>query len=143
MQVIIGSGITGLSYALFANTEDYMIIEKEPEIGGYCRTTKRNGFTWDYSGHFFHFQDKDIRELVLSGLDCSKLKNISKCTKIKYKDLLIDYPFQKNIHQLPKDELIDCLYDLFKAEKHFYSNFQDMLYCKVWQIYCRQVFNTI
>ncbi len=27
----------------------------------------------------------------------------------------IDFPFQKNIHQLPQDEFIDCLYDLYFA----------------------------
>lgn len=55
MDLIIGAGITGLSYAMFKGDNDYIIIEKESEIGGYCRTTKRNGFVWDFSGHFFHF----------------------------------------------------------------------------------------
>lgn len=130
MQIIIGAGITGLSYALFTKSSDYLILEKEPEVGGYCRTTNRNGFIWDYSGHFFHFQNSDIRDLVLSGMDCSALRTVEKCTKIKYKDLLVDYPFQKNIHQLAKEELIECLYDLFFTEKRSYSNFKDMLYCK-------------
>jgi protoporphyrinogen oxidase len=54
-----------------------------------------------------------------------------KCTKIVYKDKLIDFPFQTNIHQLDKDEFIDCLYDLFnKDEKEKYDNFLDMLYGK-------------
>lgn len=54
-----------------------------------------------------------------------------KCTKILYKNKLIDYPFQTNIHQLDKDEFIDCLYDLFnKNEKLEYDNFLDMLYGK-------------
>ena len=57
MDLIIGAGITGLSYAMFKGDNDYIIIEKESEIGGYCRTTKRNGFVWDFSGHFFHFQN--------------------------------------------------------------------------------------
>ena len=54
-----------------------------------------------------------------------------KCTKILYKDTLVDYPFQTNIHQLEKQEFIDCLYDLFnKEEKQQYDNFLDMLYGK-------------
>ena len=56
MDLIIGAGITGLSYAMFKGDNDYIIIEKESEIGGYCRTTKRNGFVWDFSGHFFIFK---------------------------------------------------------------------------------------
>lgn len=34
MDLIIGAGITGLSYAMFKGDNDYIIIEKESEIGG-------------------------------------------------------------------------------------------------------------
>lgn len=129
MDIIIGGGITGLSYALFSEGSDYLILEKEGELGGYCRTTKRNGYIWDYSGHFFHFQDAAIKDLILSGIT-TEIIDIDKHTRIKYKDRLIDYPFQKNIHQLPKQELIDCLYDLFTERDSSYSTFQEMLFYK-------------
>jgi NADH:ubiquinone oxidoreductase subunit 2 (subunit N) len=29
-------------------------------LGGYCKTVKRDGFVWDYSGHFFHFKHPEI-----------------------------------------------------------------------------------
>jgi protoporphyrinogen oxidase len=36
-----------------------------------------------------------------------------------------------NIHELPKEDFIDCLYDLFhRDEKENYSSFEDMLYGK-------------
>ena len=56
MDLIIGAGISGLSYANFIEN-DFFIVEKESEPGGYCKTIKRNGFVWDYSGHFFHFRN--------------------------------------------------------------------------------------
>lgn len=131
MDLIIGAGITGLSYALFSNN-DYRIIEKENEIGGYCRTTKRNGFVWDYSGHFFHFQDPEIMETIMNNMEKpDSIVNVTKNTSIKYKDALVDYPFQKNIHQLPKEEFIDCLVDLFSIDpKADFQTFKEMLYCK-------------
>lgn len=129
MDIIIGGGITGLSYALFSNSSDYLIIEKDKSVGGYCKTTKRNGFVWDYSGHFFHFQDPQIKEIIMSGMT-DETVNVVKHTRIKYGDKLIDYPFQKNIHQLDKEELIDCIYDLFTIPNRSYANFRDMLYCK-------------
>ena len=58
MDLIIGAGISGLSYANFCGHNDYLIIDKDSEIGGYCKTIKQDGFTWDYSGHFFHFQNE-------------------------------------------------------------------------------------
>ena len=51
--LIIGAGITGLSLASFLETDNYLIVDKDSEVGGYCKTTIRNGFVWDYSGHFF------------------------------------------------------------------------------------------
>ena len=59
MDLIVGAGVSGISYANFTKN-DFVILEKELEIGGYCRTIKRNGYVWDYSGHFFHFRDPEI-----------------------------------------------------------------------------------
>ena len=130
MDLIIGAGITGLSYAAFCNHKNYLIVEREREIGGYCRTTVKNGFVWDFSGHFFHFKNKEIKDFVMKNMNKEDIIEIAKSTHIKYKDNLVDYPFQKNIHQLSKEELIECLYDLFVKEEHDYSNFKEMLYAK-------------
>lgn len=131
MDLIIGAGISGLSYAYFCGHEQYKIIDKDLFIGGYCKTTKRNGFVWDYSGHFFHFRNPEVEDLLTSNMSDDDFVEVVKQTFIQYKDVLIDYPFQKNIHQLPKEEFIDCLYDLFN-NKHGgdYSNFKEMLYAK-------------
>lgn len=130
MDLILGAGITGLSYAMFKHSDCYLIIEKETEIGGYCRTTKQNGFVWDYSGHFFHFQDLAIRRLLMADLNPDTIVRVEKCTHIKYKDVLVDFPFQKNIHQLDKDEFIDCLVDLFESGNTDFHTFKEMLYAK-------------
>lgn len=120
--LILGGGVTGLSTASFLNN-DYIILEKNSELGGYCRTTIRDGFIWDYSGHFFHFKNNDIKNYLLQNMDCEILE-INKSTKIYYKNNYIDFPFQYNIHQLPKDEFIDCLCDLSKKEKIDDTNFK-------------------
>lgn len=83
MDLIIGAGISGLSYASFT-THEYLIIEKENEPGGYCRTIKRNGFVWDYSGHFFHFQHPELKKFVCRYIDPVSLLDIEKHTQIYY-----------------------------------------------------------
>src|SRR5262249_13174656 len=59
--VAIGAGVSGLSFANWWRERhpgaDVVILEAEPEPGGYCRTVVDAGFVWDYSGHFFHFKD--------------------------------------------------------------------------------------
>ena len=131
--LIIGAGISGLAFANYCKG-DYLIVEKDSRYGGYCKTTIRNGYVWDYAGHFFHFNTDEIKNQFLKVIPKEEIVYKDKCTKIMYKNRLIDYPFQTNIHQLPKDEFIDCLYDLFnKEEKKNYDNFLDMLYGKFGQ----------
>lgn len=130
MDLIIGAGISGLSYAYFCGHDEYIIIDKDVSIGGYCKTTKRNGFVWDYSGHFFHFRDKELEKLLTADMSENDFVEVAKQTFIRYKDVLIDYPFQRNIYQLPKEEFIDCLYDLFNNDVSEYGNFKEMLYAK-------------
>ena len=128
--LIIGAGISGLTFANYIK-DNYLIIEKENEVGGYCRTIKKGDFIWDYAGHFFHFNTEEFKKKFLSKVSKDDIIYNEKCTKIIYKDKIIDFPFQTNIHELDKEEFIDCLYDLFnKEEKDKYDNFLDMLYGK-------------
>lgn len=129
-NLIIGAGISGLSFAYFLKNEDYLILEKDNTYGGYCRTIKKDGFTWDYAGHFYHFKTEELKKLFLNLVEREELIEKEKCTKIFYKDKLIDFPFQTHIHQLEKEEFIDCLYDLFTKEEIIEKDFLDMLYNK-------------
>jgi protoporphyrinogen oxidase len=128
--LIVGAGVTGLSFANFIDSEDYLIIERENEPGGYCRSIKSEGFIWDYAGHFLHFRKKSIKNFLLSRIPDKSIIKVRKNAKIFYKDRYIDYPFQKNIHQLEKQEFIDCLYDLYFRSVYGNDrrNFQSMLY---------------
>lgn len=129
--LVIGAGISGLSFANFIENNDYLIVEKDTEIGGYCRTIKNNNYIWDYAGHFYHFKTEEMRNFFLEKMQEEGMVNQVKNTKIYYKGELINYPFQTNIHQLEKQEFIDCLYDLYnKEEKENYDSFLDMLYGK-------------
>ncbi len=128
--LIIGAGISGLTFANYIKN-DYLIIEKESEVGGYCKTIKKGDFIWDYAGHFFHFKTDEFKKIFIDNVNSNDILYKNKCTKILYKNQLIDYPFQTNIHELDKQDFIDCLYDLFnKEEKQNYDNFLDMLYGK-------------
>ena len=129
--LVVGAGISGLGFANFIKSDDYLIVEKEKEAGGYCRTIYEKDYIWDYAGHFFHFANQDIKKFFNEKISQKDIIISEKVTKIYYKGKYIDYPFQKNIHQLPKNEFINCLYDLFnKEEKEQYNNFEEMLYGK-------------
>lgn len=128
--LIIGAGLSGLTSAMYLK-KDYMIIEKENEPGGYCRTIKEKDYVWDYAGHFYHFKTTELKKIFEETIPKKDLVNNVKFTNILYKGEKINYPFQMNIHQLQKKDFINCLYDLFnKTEKENYDNFLDMLYGK-------------
>ncbi len=130
MDLIIGAGISGLSYAA-ATKNDYLIIEKDNEIGGYCKTIYSGDYVWDYSGHFFHFQREWVKDYVMGRLSEVDMLKVHKFTQIYYKGILVDFPFQMNIHQLDKEEFIDCLYDLFNVDGNVeITSFKSMLYAK-------------
>ena len=128
-DVIIGAGITGLAYAGFSS-KPCVILEKDDHIGGMCNTIKQDGFIWDYSGHFFHFQRQAMGAYVQDRMNADDIVNVQKRTQIKYKDRYIDFPFQKNIHQLEYNEFVDCLCDLFETGAVAVDSFKSMLYSK-------------
>lgn len=97
------------------------------------------GYIWDYAGHFFHFKNEQSLRYFAPVLEGSKCVRQVKNTKINFENCLIDYPFQKNIHQLKKEDFIDCLYDLFfKEEKTTYHSFKEMLLGKFGKGICER-----
>ena len=136
--LIVGAGMSGLATAAaLAPSEDYLVIERDDAIGGYCKTVKKSGFVWDYSGHFFHFKHPDIEAWLRERMVGQHIVTVNKVSNIAFKGAFVDFPFQKNIHQLPQADFIDCLYDLYfarapgvLAEPLPEGNFKEMLYAR-------------
>ena len=127
--LVLGAGVSGLYFSTQIKNEDYLIIEKDSSYGGYCKTFRCGEYIWDYAGHFFHFSNSELKEKFKKVLNSEDTVKKNKNTKILYKNSYIDYPFQKNIHQLQKEEMIECLVGLFEKEDK-YDNFLNMLYSK-------------
>jgi protoporphyrinogen oxidase len=128
--LIVGAGMSGLAFADAIGRRDYLICEADDEIGGYCKTITKDGFVWDYSGHFFHFRDPEIERQLVERMAGQRVLTIVKDARIYWKGGLIDFPFQKNIHQLPREDFIDCLHDLYFRDDRPASSFLEMLYAK-------------
>src|ERR1700733_1225862 len=117
--VVIGAGVSGLAlanaYLARHPAARVVVLEREAEPGGYCRTVSRDGFVWDYSGHFFHFKHADIEAWLRARMPGEDVRTVVKQSFIRYAGRDIDFPFQKNIHQLPLAEFLACLVDLYFA----------------------------
>lgn len=107
--LVVGAGVSGLAFADRLMTDDYLICEASDDVGGYCRTVHHDGFVWDYSGHFFHFQHAEIEADLLRRLGSSRVRRVTRVSKVLYGDRLIDFPFQRHIDQLPHNDFVECL----------------------------------
>ena len=111
--LIVGGGISGLCAAL-ALGGDCLVLEQADEPGGWCRSIRDGGFVWDCAGHLFHFRTEAGRRFFLSLFRPEELIETRKRCRIFYHGAQIDAPFQAHLAQLEKEELIDCLCDLFQ-----------------------------
>jgi len=120
--LVVGAGVSGLSFACWmreaaaargARPPELLVLEAEAEPGGYCRTVRRDGFVWDYSGHFFHFRRPEIEAWLRERMPGADVRTVVKRSFIRYRGRDVDFPFQKNIHQLDRDDFIDCLVSLY------------------------------
>jgi protoporphyrinogen oxidase len=147
--LVVGAGVTGLATAAAlseSGDDDYVVIEADREIGGWCKTVKKDGFVWDYSGHFFHFKHPEIELWLRERMPQQRIRVVEKKSFIAYKGRWVDFPFQKNIHQLPQDEFIDCLHDLYFARSSDVKraappperNFKEMLYARFGKSICEK-----
>lgn len=138
--LVVGAGISGLSFANWMRAEaaargtpapEILVIEADDEPGGYCKTVAQDGFVWDYSGHFFHFKHPEIEAWLRARMPGQEIRTVEKRSFIRFRGRDIDFPFQKNIHQLARADFIDCLVDLyFRAQDGDTGSFQQMLYAR-------------
>jgi protoporphyrinogen oxidase len=140
--LIVGAGVSGLATAAFLRGRSLQVLEAGPEIGGYCKTVRQDGFVWDYSGHFFHFKHPDIEAYLRERMRGQNVRTVEKRAYISYAGRHIDFPFQKNIHQLPLPEFLECLHDLYfasaSAPQGKTESFRDMLYARLGKAICEK-----
>ena len=122
--LIVGAGMTGLATAAALSDrrdDDYVVIDADEAIGGWCKTVKKEDFVWDYSGHFFHFKRPAIEQWLRDRMPAQRVLVVDKKSFIAFPGGHahggghVDFPFQKNIHQLPQADFVECLYDLYFA----------------------------
>ena len=110
--MIVGAGPAGLSAAYHLES-DYVILEKEPEPGGLCRSFSLGGTTFDLGGHAFFTSHDYVRDLVEDrGVE---LFVQPRSAWIYSHETYLPYPFQCNLYGLPTEVVRECLVGLCEA----------------------------
>ena len=117
--VILGAGLCGLSAGYHleqTGCTDYIIIEKNENIGGLARTETFEGFSFDYSIHILY-----SRNIYVTDLICNKLLagNIVKQTRKSFcysNGIYTEYPYQANNYGLPAEIIAENILGLIEAK---------------------------
>lgn len=117
--IILGGGISGLAAARFLiqnNLNDFLIIEKEFELGGLCRSRKlKNGFVFDTMPHLIFTNNGGVKKIFLEILGKKNYFKKERSAWIYSNNSHIRYPFEANTFGLPPDIRKECLIGLLKA----------------------------
>ncbi len=110
--VIIGAGLAGLSGAYHLEKlgfTDYKLFEKEPEVGGLCRSVYQDGFTFDYTGHLLHINDDYFKKFIETVVGFENFNTINRRSFIYSQDTYTHFPFQVNLFGLPPSTIAECI----------------------------------
>lgn len=114
--IILGAGLAGLSAAWHLKQRgiEALVFEKENTVGGLCRSKQVKGFIFDYDGHLMHFQNSYILQLVEKLLKGNLVRH-ERSAWVNNFGIFSRYPFQANLHALPKPIASECLWGFIQA----------------------------
>jgi len=116
--VILGAGLAGLSAAWHLQKKkiECFVFEKEPSVGGLCRSKQIKGFIFDCDGHLLHFRNKYTLQLVRRLLK-GNLTSHERSAWINSHGIFSRYPFQAHLYALPKPIARECLFEFLKSSQ--------------------------
>ncbi|GHV73885.1 amine oxidase [Spirochaetia bacterium] len=117
--IIIGAGPAGLAFAATLKKHgenSFVVLEKEKEAGGLCRSVTCDGAPLDSGGgHILDVRRKNVLDFVFSYMPKTEWNIYLRNSKIVTGNYMVDYPFEANIWQLPTDEQVLYLESIAKA----------------------------
>ena len=142
-QVIVGAGPTGLAAAYYLGqwspASSTLLVERETQVGGWCRSIVDRGFTFDFAGHIMFSTDPEVLKLYTLLLG----ENVhwqNREAWVFSKGVYTRYPFQGALYGLPTAVLKECLLGAIEAQNLAQhagptttapANFEEFIY-RVW-----------
>lgn len=117
--LILGAGPAGLSFArrLADQGEDsFLVLEKEQEAGGLCRSVEVDGAPFDIGGgHFLDVRRPQVNEFLFRFLPKEEWLLFERDSRIKIRDTMINHPFEANIWQMDLEDQVAYLLSAAQA----------------------------
>ena len=139
--LILGAGPSGLTFAnrlLEKGEKSFLLIEKESEAGGLCRSVEVDGHPLDIGGgHFLDVKREEVLKFLFKFLPKKDWNEYGRISTIKLDNPAaeIDYPFESNIWQFPVKKQLDYLLSITRAGSNLNTKmpekFVDWIYWKL------------
>ena len=117
-HVIAGAGPTGLAAAYYlglaGDGPQTLLLEREKQVGGWCRSLEAGGFTFDHAGHIMFSNDPEVLRLYQLLLG-DNLHWQNREAWVYSKGVYTRYPFQGSLHGLPPQVLKECIVGAIEA----------------------------
>ncbi|MCM1468557.1 MAG: NAD(P)-binding protein, partial [Alistipes sp.] len=105
--LILGAGPAGLTFANMLKKQgepDFLVLEKEPEAGGLCRSSMTDGSELDIGGgHFLDVRRPEVVDFLFEFMPREEWNMFDRDSRIAIHGTQIGHPFEANIWQLPEE----------------------------------------
>lgn len=115
--LILGGGLAGITLARLLSNKGHnvQVLEQESSVGGLCRSTQIDGYTFDIGGsHIIFSRDQEVLSIMKDLLKENRGER-KRDTKILYKNKFVGYPFENYLFELSKEDCYLCLNEFVKS----------------------------
>jgi len=112
--IVVGGGLAGLSCARELGA-GFTLLEGEARLGGLCRTDSIDGFAFDWTGHWLHARDPEMRALIEGRWLQGNLLTVERRALIFSEGVWTRFPYQHHLFGLPAATIAECIEGFVEA----------------------------
>ncbi len=118
--IVLGGGPSGLTtaHALIDRVPDdqVIVLEKERDTGGLCRSEEIDGAPLDIGGgHFLDVRNNEALQFLFRFMPRHEWNVFDRISRIRLRGQEIDYPLEANLWQFSKSDQVDYLESIAQA----------------------------
>lgn len=137
--LILGAGPAGLTFAnklKQLGETSFLVLERESEAGGLCRSMEVDGFPFDIGGgHFLDVRRPQVNEFLFQFMPQEEWNLYNRDSRIVVNGNIVNHPIESNIWQMKTEDQVEYLKSIAVAgcnlDTSMPKEFVDWIYWKL------------